>query len=352
VDHALYEFRGVAANRTNLDDAPAHSADSHPRRAGYPVVGVIRNPRSHRNRNHRPDMPGEVEAGGAGAPNVTIASPRGRTALSESLVSFADNGIELLVVDGGDGTVREVLTCGAPIFGTRWPRILVLPKGKTNALTVDLGMREHMSLAEALAAADRAQVVTRRPIAIDQPDGRQVLGFIMGAGVFNTAIEAAQVAHRFGAFQGLAVGLATGLAVVQALFGIGRTRWRHCAPMELRTGPEGRDVPHSARGDRDRRFAAGFSTLNKFPFRLRPFGKSGVGIRYVLLDAPLRRTVALMPFLLAGFDRPGLDRLGVHRGAADDIALRLGEGFVLDGEVFPGGDYRLRLGPELQFLVP
>ena len=347
MEHALYEFGGATANRTSLDDVTAHSAESQTGRAAMPAVGVIRNPRSHRNRGHAPD-----QAGDSGLANVTVASPRGRAELAEALAVFAANRIELLVVDGGDGTVREVLTCGAPVFGDNWPRILVLPKGKTNALTVDLGMREHMSLSEALDAAAGARVEKRRPIAIDQPDGRQVLGFILGAGVFNTAIEAAQVAHRFGAFQGFAVGLATGLAVVQALFGFGRTRWRHCAPMRLRIGSEGREVPHSAHGDPDRRFAAGFSTLGKFPFKLKPFGRSGAGIRYVLLDSPLRRAVAIMPLLLAGFDRPGLPRLGVHRGSADEIALDLGEGFVLDGEVFPAGNYRLRLGPELQFLVP
>ena len=41
--------------------------------------------------------------------------------------------------------------------------------------------------------------------------------------MFCIAIDAAQVTHRFGAFQGLAVGLTVGTGMVMALLGHGRT---------------------------------------------------------------------------------------------------------------------------------
>jgi hypothetical protein len=348
MDSSLYEFGGLAANGAGLDDVPAHLSGTPPRRTGTPVVGVIHNPRSHRNRGRLADS--------QTVPGVLAASPKGRPALTEALARFAEARIELLVIDGGDGTVREVLTCGAAVFGARWPRLMVLPKGKTNALTVDLGMPKRMTLAEAVAAAGTARAVTRRPILIDQPDaaGREVMGFILGTGVFNVAIEAGQVAHRFGAFQGLAVGVTTAVGVLQALFGLGPTPWRRSSRMHMTCGSEGREVPRSRHGDSADRFGGGFSTLASFPLGLRPFGRvTGEGaIRYVLMDAPLRRVVALVPLLLAGFDRPFLAGLGIHRGAADEIRFDLGAGFILDGEAFPAGRYRLRPGPELTFLVP
>jgi diacylglycerol kinase family enzyme len=311
---------------------------------------VIRNRRSHRNRGAKPESPGH--------PDVLTVSPRDREELGEALAQFAEERIELLVVDGGDGTMREVLTRGAPVFGERWPKLVVLPKGKTNALALDLGMPSKWTLAEALRAAPHARVVKRRPILIDQPEGagRQVMGFILGAGVFNEVIAAAQVAHRFGAFQGFAVAVTALFGVLQALFGIGKSPWRKVTGMRIRTGAEGRDVPHSRHGSAERRFASGISSLRRFPLGMRPFADTGAdregGIRYLVVDAPLRRVIALVPAVLMGLDRPFLPRLGVHRGAADELTLELEGSFILDGEGFPPGRYRLRPGPELHFLVP
>jgi hypothetical protein len=283
---------------------------------------------------------------------VPIVAPASREELSEALARFAEQRIEVLIVDGGDGTLREVLTRGAPIFGERWPKLMVLPKGKTNALAIDLGMPGKFSLAQALHSAAHARIVKRRPIVIDpEAGGRQVLGFIMGAGVFNAAIAAGQLAHRFGAFQGFAVAITALFGIVQALFGVGRSPWRALSGLQVGTDRLP-DVPHSRHGEAGRRFAAGFSTLGKFPLGMRPFAGAGEGIRYLVVDAPLRRVVALIPAILLGLDRPFLRRLGVHRGAADSFSLALDGRFILDGEPFAPGRYELRLGSELDFLVP
>ena len=361
MDETLYERLRTPANRTRLDDPLAVSSADAAGLPDTPTIGVIRNPRSHRNRGsgENPDrLP-------ANTPNVHVAAPFGREKLTEKLAEFAALPIDVLIIDGGDGTVREVLTCGSALFGERWPRLIILPNGKTNALAVDLGMPERWTLADALHFLSRdrarAQVVRRRPMVVDRPDiprsagdDRQIMGFILGAGVFNTAIETAQVAHRFGAFQGLAVGATAAFAVVQALFGFGRSRWRRQAPMRIETiGPQGAvAVPHSKHGAQDSRFGVGFSTLRRFPLNLQPFRPDDGDIRFVMLDAPLRRSVALIPAVLWGHDRAYLSDLGFHRGAAQQVALTFGEGFILDGEAFPAGQYRLRLGPELQFLTP
>src|SRR5690606_22102676 len=120
--------------------------------------GIVRNPRSHRNKG----LPPELEH----CSNILTETPKSREALRDSLLDFATRGIDYLVVDGGDGTVRDVLTCGADIFGETWPALIVLPKGKTNALAVDLGLPNHWSLAEAMVAARSGDVVHRRPMKI------------------------------------------------------------------------------------------------------------------------------------------------------------------------------------------
>ncbi|MCB2060113.1 MAG: diacylglycerol kinase family protein [Novosphingobium sp.] len=324
----------------------AGTAGTSSRTVSGPRVGVVRNPRSHRNRGHEPEA--------VNAANVLTVAPQTRDELATALAGFAEQGIELLVIDGGDGTVRDVLTRGARVFGTQWPKLAVLPKGKTNALAADLGLPRKWPLADAIDALSSTRTEIRRPMIVERTDRDDIhaMGFILGGGVFNAAIDAGQVAHRYGAFQGFAVAVTAAFGIVQALFGLGASPWRALAPMRIATNPGDHEIPRSSHGGSGFRFACGMSTLGKFPLGMHPFGKAGSGIQYLVIDAPLRRVIALVPALLMGLDRPYLQRLGIHRGAASEIALQLGGNFILDGEAFPPGDYRLRQGPELQFLVP
>lgn len=329
---------GLAPSTVSLPDG---SVASRPAR-----IGVVRNPRSHRNRGAVAHDPID--------PDIAITAPASRDELARTLARFAEQGIGLLVVDGGDGTMREIMTAGVPVFGDAWPDILLLPKGKTNALAIDLSMPGKCSLADALRAAPTARRLPRRPLLLEREDeaGHQpVLGFILGAGMFNASIAAGQVAHRFGAFQGFAVAVTVLASIVQALFGVGRSPWRALYGMRIATSDAG-EVARSRHGEPGHRYAAGFSTLGRFPVGLQPFADMPGPIRYIAVDAPLRRVIALVPAILFGMDRPFLRNLGVFRGSASDIALDLDGRFILDGESFPPGRYRLRQGPELTFLVP
>src|SRR5215212_270817 len=122
---------------------------------GAPLVGIVRNPRSHRNKGHAPEL--------ADCANILVETPRTHAALRDTLAGFAERGIDYLAVDGGDGTVRDVLTCGIGVFGDDWPPLVILPKGKTNALVVDLGLPNEWKLPEAMEAIARGRTIVRRP---------------------------------------------------------------------------------------------------------------------------------------------------------------------------------------------
>src|SRR5690606_6451600 len=107
----------------------ASGAAAPPVRA-VPLVGVIRNPRSHRNTGTPPEWTGRA--------TLLLETPAKRSELQAILERFAERRVDYIVVDGGDGTVRDVLTAGAGVFGEAWPPLIVLPNGKTNALAVDL----------------------------------------------------------------------------------------------------------------------------------------------------------------------------------------------------------------------
>ena len=73
--------------------------------------------------------------------------------IAKALEMIARVKPKVLVINGGDGTVRDVLTAGLDVFGEHWPALAVLPKGKTNALNVDLGAPAGWSLAMLLPFA-------------------------------------------------------------------------------------------------------------------------------------------------------------------------------------------------------
>ncbi len=313
-----------------------------------PLVGLVRNPRSHRNKGH--------DAALAGRADVLLAEPRTRAELEQSLARFAEAGIDMLAISGGDGTVRDVLTRGAPLFADKWPVIAVLPQGKTNALALDLGVGSRSALADAIAAARRGQFVVRRPIVVSDRDGaaRDRWGFIFGAGVFNAAIDAGQVAHRFGAFQSFAIGVTALFGMGQALFGFGRTPWRQLYRMQFNEAATGRLLPHSDPARPDSRYIAGFTTLRRFPLGMKLLAgiEQGQSIGYFMVDAPRRRALALVPAAAMGRHGPSLTRLGMHRGSGEAFDVVLEDGFILDGERFPAGAFRMAAGPELRFVVP
>ncbi len=303
-------------------------------------VGIVCNPKSHLNRG------AQYAAGVPGVDSVFVAAPSTRTALAETLATFAARRIDLLVIDGGDGTVRDVLTCAEHLWKGIWPDIVVIPSGKTNALAIDLGIPTGWTLADALAAAARGRRVERRPVEVARNDGsRPLRGFLFGAGAFVKATELAQHTHRAGAFNGVAVGLALCWAVLQTMFGGARSAWRKGSAMGLR-------LPGGGEPDQRPRYLLLASALRSLPLGLKPFGRPRDGMKLLSIDAPPRLLPITAPALLAGSESPWMARMGFHHLDAASFEVTLDDGFILDGEHFAGGTLAVRQGPVLSFVVP
>ncbi|WP_336985356.1 diacylglycerol/lipid kinase family protein [Altererythrobacter aquiaggeris] len=339
--HPFEEMSGPSAQSAGTSEMP-------PRRNqdGRPLIGVVRNPRSHRNKGRNSQF--------SGHPDVIVAEPSGRMDLPRVLGELADKGIDYLVINGGDGTIRDVITKGIPIFGDNWPGIIILPKGKTNALAVDLGSPADWSLKNAMDAIDSGRFIERRPIEISPKadPGTQISGFIFGAGAFTIGIRAGQQAHSWGAFNSFAVGATASWGVLQGFFGGADNRWRKGTGMKLWLGKKRLPMKHSGYGDPDRRWLLLVSTLEHFPLGMKIFGRLGSGLKLAVLDAPRRRILAALPVVLFGWDRAWMPRAGLHRRVAHEFELDLEDQFILDGEEFPGGTYIVREGPLLRFVVP
>lgn len=305
-----------------------------------PLVGVIRNVRSHRNSGR--------EQGAVPDAEILLETPQKRRELSDALRRLARKGIDYLAISGGDGTVRDVLTNGAEIFGDDWPPLIVLPKGKTNALAGDLGAPADWRLVDAMAAARSGRMVERCPIIVTEAEDAlaTVWGFMLGAGVFHKTIALGQDAHRFGAFNAMAVGVATVWSLAQAFFAGSANSWRQRSLMRLTDG-DGQSLPGP-----DQRYFMIASTLENFALGLKPFGALREGLKLAALDTPSRRSLLWIPLVAIGKQPRPPERRGYHWDSLERFGMTLDGPFILDGEAFPPGDYHVTQGRPLRFIVP
>jgi hypothetical protein len=298
-------------------------------------AGVIWNQRSHRNvGGGRDPLPGDVL-------DIVVEEPH---LLFGGLRRFAAEGIELVIVDGGDGTVREVLTRLPEAYGGQIPRLAVLPNGKTNALALDIGAPLGTRLEQLLAAVETGKPTKRRLCLEIVRAGHKIperRGFLFGTGAFVRATELAQRNHGLGFFDDAAVGVTLAGAIGRTLLGGPSDPWRKGEPADLSLAPE---VPQW--------FTVMASTLKRFPLGLKPFGEPREGLKVLSVQAPPRRLVQALPTILRGVDAPWLAGSGYRRDDVDGFDIGSPGDFVLDGEIYAGGDLTVRQGPELEFVIP
>jgi diacylglycerol kinase (ATP) len=301
-------------------------------------IGVVRNPKSHGNRVHPPGPPPE---------GVRLVEPFGREALRSALEDFAREGLDLLIIDGGDGTVRDVISLLPHTFGEDLPLLAVLPSGKTNVLAIDLGTPNDWRLEEALSAARCGEptIKSRPPLRISWVAGHRPSqqGVFFGVGALVKATNLSQKVHKVGFFHNLAVVVTIATAAVGALFGGARDEWREGVPAKLSLDGEAQPIGE--------RFAIVATALKRLPFGLKPFGAPREGLKLLDVDAPPRRLFKALPMVLSGRTIPALEGLGYRRRDPAFVSLGGGAPFVLDGEVFEGGELTIGLGPALRFLV-
>jgi len=312
-------------------------------------VGVVSNPHSGRNRRSGLGVvPGVARA--TGALHATLDPG---TRLGPVLADFARREVGLVVIDGGDGTVRAVLTAALAEPGFAEPPLLAaLPSGTTNLIAGDVGPRGARGAAfarlAALAASDglAGNVVRRAPIHVEGARGRAPeLGFFFGAGAlaWGTRLTRRYIARgRMASAVGTALGIAASAGLL--LVGAGPAG----AAMAI-----GHDEAPPRSGARTLFLA---TTLERLVLGLDPFWGPGSGpIRTLDIAAPARRFALALPALLRGRPRPWMAAAGYHGARAHRVTLGFAEDALLDGEWYrpdPGVPTVLRAGQAVGFVRP
>lgn len=268
-------------------------------------------------------------------PDVVHVETDSARLLPEALAEFARHEVDLLVLNGGDGTLQYALTellTNPDFAGLR--RIAPLRGGRTNMTALDLGTgRDPVRALEGLLEAARTGTllprIVQRPVLrvrSNQRDGVQ-FGMFFGGGLIQRAI---QFTHRVfdGRNHGVwGVGLVTGTLLTR-LF---------ARPTEGMLTPDKLEVEIDGKELRGGEFYLAFATsLSRLFFRIDPFWGSGPGdVRFTGIRSSVERMARNSIGILRG--RPGpfvTPEHGYESANADRVQLRMGCGFTIDGEIF------------------
>jgi hypothetical protein len=264
---------------------------------------------------------------------------------------------EVLVLNGGDGTVQAALTelYNGGHFGEKPPPVAVLPSGKTNLIALDLGAKgdpiETLERLIALARTDdlEAYTVPRELIALRRAgaEDRPVIGmFLGGAGLAETMLYCRHKIYPLGLPNSVSHGLTFVAYFAQLVL---KLKASFLPPPATETELL---LPTSDRISGRFAFLA-VTTLNKMLLS-NTMGGEGTGPLKVL--AIEERATSVFRALLAGLTGgyKGKKMRGVHFEEVDEITIG-GEGshLILDGETFcadAGNPIQLRPAPPLSFV--
>lgn len=298
-------------------------------------VGLLDNPLSGTNRNgagpiHRA---GDIESG---LRRRVVRTP---AEVAAALADFASDGVGLVVVNGGDGTVQAVLT--AVLRDGRFdrpPLLAVLAAGTTSMIAGDVGLRGRpaAALARVLAWARdpaRASAVVERPVLRVQAahDAEPVFGMFFGTGAIYHAIHYCRARiHPWGARGPLGAGIALARYLLALVCG------REIPVVPITSSIDGEPA---GRGEHLLLFV---TTLHRLVLGLRPFwGREPGALRFTAVAAGPRHVLRALPSLLRGRpSRHGTVEHGYVSRNAREVRLMLDGGCTLDGEMLTADSRR------------
>ncbi|MGH0028325.1 MAG: diacylglycerol kinase family protein [Myxococcota bacterium] len=268
-------------------------------------------------------------------PDVLHVETDSARILPEALAEFARQEVDLLVLNGVDGTLQYALTellTNPDFAGLR--RVAPLRGGRTNMTALDLGTgKDPVKALEGLLVAARTdrlhERVIQRPVLRVRSSRREGVeyGMFFGAGLIQRAI---QFTHRV--FEGRnhgvwGVGLVTGTLLTRLA----------SRPKEGMLTPDKIQIQIDEREARGGEFYLAFATsLSRLFLRLDPFWGTGPGaVRFTSIASSVRRMGRNTLPILRG--RPGpfvTPEHGYESANADRLRLRMGCGYTIDGEIF------------------
>ena len=315
-------------------------------------IGLITNLRSQRNKRRalaQFDTP-------AGGPEVLQRHLDGIEGLAETLAEFAMAGVEVVAVNGGDGTVSRVLTElqeRSPF--ERLPRLALLPGGMTNMCAADVGIRGARSrtlgrlLATAAAGDLDSSTVVRETIRLRRgAESRPVHGMFFGTAAITRAIQTCRkLVHPLKIESSAASGATLAYLLLCRLF-------RRNGGDPVIRGDDIRVNIDNGPPQELTQLLALVTTLDRLVLGSRPFWGAGEGaLHYTGLAYPPNRLLRSAYRVLYGGDDRRLPEPHYVSRNANRISFEMSCPFTLDGEIFeplPSTPVELNRGGPVRFL--
>lgn len=270
-------------------------------------------------------------------PEVAHIETTSVRSVPEALASLARQNVELLAVNGGDGTLQYTLTqmLTTDDFPSI-PMVAPLRGGRTNMTAMDIGAHRNPTkglqglLEDARAGRLKDRLVDRPLLRVETLRDRNIhYGFFFGAGMIHRAIALTHQIFPRGRSQGsFGAGIVTAGLILRAIAN------RH----------DGVLTPDKAQIMLDGELIDGgeftlviASSLQRLFLKINPFwGRGKAPVRFTALASGCERTAFAAPGILRGkppsFVTPAA---GYTSRNAEDVELRIDAGFTVDGETTP-----------------
>ena len=292
-------------------------------------VGLISNPGSGHNRDRFAGIREQLDA----APGVHHQVTNDKTDIAAALDKLVAQRVEVLAINGGDGTAAAILgqLLEHPGF-EQIPQIVLLPGGTANMTAGDVGVPGKLQTAvtrfcrwcEEGATAVSAEA--RPMLRVRSPDGSHHYGMFLGGGA---VMQGTEYAHREIHSRGLRDDFSLALGTARTLWGVFRDDPSFNQHVEMALSLDGAEsIKHDT-------LILAISTLQRLAFGMRPFWGAGEGaIRLTLMEQHC--TAFLRTFVSIARGRPNGNAVpgsGYFSHNADHINLTLCGSLNLDGEI-------------------
>jgi diacylglycerol kinase (ATP) len=289
---------------------------------------ILTNPHSNRNRRHLPRLRAQL----AEHPEIRHVETASLADLPAAVDALLADGVELLGINGGDGTVHLALTAMLQATaGKAMPALALLPGGTTSmsARGVNGGAvpfpRALANLLDASAGGGRTGEA-RHLVKVHANGNHAQLGLCMGMGAIVSGIE---YCHERIYRLGLRDEWAAGMALLRAGWGIARRESVFADGVPIDVDIDGQR--HCAR-------ASIFlvTSLNELLLGIRPFWGNGADpLRITLVREHANRFLRSFPDLLRGRPDPHLtEAAGYFSRRGSRLEIRCDGPYMIDGEIY------------------
>ena len=316
-------------------------------------IGLLNNPLSGGNRNGLQKI---SKAAAAAYPEVFQREIRTPTEVTETLADFARQEVNLLVINGGDGTVQAALTAifHKNFFETMPVLAVLRSAGTTSMIAGDIGLKgpRESALQRLFSWAPtgdgRAAIMQRPVLRVQVPEKAEpVYGMFFGTAAI---YQATQFCHQRVFAKGVRGELGAGVALARFLLAVVLRDRKVVSPVPITTRLDRKPA------QQQKYLLVFITTLQRLFLGLRPYwGSEPKPLHYTAVGSRPRHFLRALPFLMRGrqgrYVKPDN---GYTSHNIDAVQLTLQSGFNLDGELYTPdcslGPVRISYGGHASFL--